>query len=327
MVENIEEEIGTHTGSLPKPELIVDKKNAMRKSFINLAIYVFIFAVILRIELIYGAALLIVLLFHELGHFLAMKFFNYSNPKLFTLPLLGSINADKEGNKITQRQMSIIILSGPLPGIIIGLLILLLNSHNPSERLEMLGNIFIGLNFFNLLPFMPLDGGRLLETLFTNHSYVIRIVFSVIAMAFLVLLAIEIANIFFLIIPATMIFELINETKNHRIREYLDEEHINYSTEYKNLPDKDYWLIRDCILLSFNKRYSMVTAGVHQYTIIESSLMQHVMAVLRTPIVSDLKIIGKLILILIFLAFLIAPIAYYIPQAIELMHTSATVNH
>ena len=31
------------------------------------------------------------------------------------------------------------------------------NYYYPNDRLEMLGNIFIGLNFFNLLPFMPFE--------------------------------------------------------------------------------------------------------------------------------------------------------------------------
>ena len=325
-MENIQEEIIEQSGFLAKPELIEDKKSWMRKTLFNLAIYIFIFLVILKIELIYGAALLIVLLIHELGHFLAMKYFNYSNPKLFTLPLLGSFNAGKENSTITQRQMSTIILAGPLPGIIIGMAMLITNNYYPSERLEMLGNIFVGLNFFNLLPFMPLDGGRLLETLFVNQNYVLRLVFTIISIAFLVLLAIQLRNIFFLIIPATMVLELISETKNQRIRDYLLQERINYNVDYKKLPDKDYWFIRDCILLSFNKRYAMVPAGEHKYTIIENSLMQHVIAIIRTPVIGDLKVIGKFLMLMVLIAFLIIPVMYYIPQAIELINTSHSLT-
>lgn len=322
-MENIQEDEFESTANtfLPKPELIEDKQKLLRKSLINLAIYIFIFLVVLQIELVYGAALLIVLLIHELGHFFAMKLFKFSQPNLFTLPLLASLVSKKENNTISQTKMSLIILAGPAPGIIIGLLLLLTHDYYPNERLEMLGNIFVGLNLFNLLPFMPLDGGRILEVLFVKQSHIIRLVFTIISIVFILLMAIYFRNIFFLIIPATMIFELISEVKNQRIREYLLQENINYTTEYKDLSNENYWLIRDCILLSFNKRYSMVQAGVHQYTIIEGSIMQHVISILRTPITNELKLVGKILMFLLFIGFIIAPILYYIPKAIELANS------
>jgi len=48
-----------------------------------------------------------------------MKAFNYSNVKLFVVPLLGAYVSGKKAT-ISQRQMSIIILAGPIPGLIIG---------------------------------------------------------------------------------------------------------------------------------------------------------------------------------------------------------------
>lgn len=318
IVENIEEEQinSDQQGILPKPLFVQDKKNWMRKSLISLGIYAFIFLVILKVEPIYGAALLIVLLMHELGHFFAMKAFNYSNPKLFVLPLLGAFDTGKT-SVITQRQMSIVILSGPVPGILIGLALLTGNHYYPNDRLEMLGNIFMGLNFFNLLPFMPLDGGRLLSTLFIDQNHIIRVVFTIISIMFLVLFTFVFQSLFFLIIPVSMVFELISEFKNQKIREYLLQEKINYVTEYSNLPDKDYWTIRDCIVLSFNRRYSMVKAGVHQYTLIEGNIMQHVISILKTPMAKDLKVLGKLIIFLIFCTFLCLPVMYYVPKVIE----------
>ena len=159
-------------GILPKPILEEDKKNWVRKSLISLAIYALLFKFIFDLELVYIAAVLVVLLIHEFGHFFAMKFFNYTNVKMFVLPHLG---AYVTGTKkiISQRQMSIVILAGPVPGILIGLVLLTLDMYYPNDKAQMLGNIFVGLNFFNLLPFMPLDGGRLLENLFINHNHTI----------------------------------------------------------------------------------------------------------------------------------------------------------
>lgn len=326
-MEDTEQQVDyNQEGVLPKPLFVQDKKNWMRKSLISLGIYAFIFLVILKVEPIYGAALLIVLLIHELGHFFAMKAFNYSNAKIFVLPLLGAIDTGKN-TVITQRQMSLVILAGPIPGILIGVGLLMLNNYYPNDRLEMLGNIFMGLNFFNLLPFMPLDGGRILSTLFINQNHIIRVVFTILSILFLVLFTFIFQSIFFLIIPVSMVFELIMEIKNEKIREYLIQENINYLTEYKDLKDKDYWLIRDCIILSFSRRYAMVKAGIHQYAIVEGSIVQHVISIIKTPMIKDLKIVGKIAVFLIFCAFLLIPIIYYVPRFLEAMHyLEPTIN-
>lgn len=305
---------------LPKPVLVQDEKNWMRKSLVSLAIYGVLFLFIFKTEPIYIAAVLVVLIIHEFGHFFAMKAFNYSDVKMFIIPLLGAYVTGKK-SIISQRQMSIIILAGPVPGIIIGLSMLLYTDFHPNDRIEMLGKIFLGLNFFNLLPFMPLDGGRILETLFINHNHALRVVFTSISILVLLLLAILFESLFFLIIPISMVFDLIMEIKNQKIRNYLVQENINYVTEYNDLPDNDYWTIRDCILLSFSKRYRGVQAGVHQYSVIEGGLIQHIVAVLKTPIIKDLKISGTLITFLIFCFFLLLPILYYIPKIVAAFFT------
>jgi Zn-dependent protease len=296
---------------LPKPILVQDKKNWVRKSIISLAIYAFLFYFIFNGDFSYIAAVLVVLLIHEFGHFFAMKAFNYSNVKLFVLPLLGAYVTGKK-SLISQRQMSIVILAGPVPGIIIGFCLLLSTFYYPNERLEMLGNIFFLLNLFNLLPFIPLDGGRLLETLFINHNHTIRIVFTIISIIALAVLAIITKSLLFLIIPVSMVFDLIMEIKNQKIREYLEQENINYTTDYNDLADKDYWTIRDCILLSFNKRYAGIQAGVHQYSVLEGGIIQHVVAVLKTPFIKDVHVLEKIGIIFTYILFLIVLPTIYI---------------
>lgn len=320
-VENFESEQENYSetsGVLPKPIVVQDKKNWIRKSLISLAIYAFLFKFIFNLEFIYIAAVLVVLLIHELGHFFAMKAFNYTNVKMFVLPMLGAYVTGTK-NIISQRQMSIVILAGPVPGILIGLGLLIFSNYLPNARIEMLGNIFIGLNFFNLLPFVPLDGGRLLETLFINHNHSIRVAFTIISIFFLLLFALLFKSLFFLIIPVSMIFDLVMEIKNQKIRDYLKLEHINYETDYNDLPDKHYWTIRDCLLLSFNKRYSGIQAGVHQYSPVEGGIIQHVSAILKTPIIKDLSVLGKIITMILFIIFLLLPVIYYVPKFLSMI--------
>ena len=295
---------------LPKPILEEDKKNWMRKSLISLVIYAVLFYGIFDSSISYMAALLVVLLIHELGHFFAMKLFNYKNVKLFFIPLLGAYVSGKK-LIISQRQMSIVILAGPVPGIIIGFCLFMVNFIYPSEPLMMLANIFLFLNLFNLLPFMPLDGGRLIEVLFLKQNHSIRIVFTIISILGLATFAIYNKSILFLIIPISMVFELIMEIKNQKIRNYLEAENINYNVNYIDLPDTDYWTIRDCVLLSFSKRYSGVQPGVHNYSMIEAGIINHISSILKTPFLRDVKWLEKSAIILTYIFFMIViPIIY-----------------
>lgn len=296
---------------LPKPILEENKKNWLRKSVISLVIYAFLFYTIFDKNISYMAGLLVVLLIHELGHFFAMKLFNYNNVKLFFIPLLGAYVSGKK-TVISQRQMSVVILAGPLPGIIIGFCLFLVDIFYPNEQMAMLANIFLFLNLFNLLPFMPLDGGRLIEVLFLKQNHNIRTFFTIISIVGLAIFSLTSQNLFFLIIPVSMTFELIMEIKNQKIRNYLITENINYTVSYNDLTDTNYWLIRDCILLSFSKRYGGVKAGVHNYSIIEAGIINHVSAVLKTPFLRDVKWLEKTAIILTYVFFMIIIPAIYV---------------
>lgn len=296
----------------PKPVPAEKQSGNLARSLTSLLIYAVLFYVIFDQNIAYIAAVLVVLLIHEFGHFFAMKLYNYQNIKLFIIPLLGAFVSGKK-HEVSQKQMSIIILAGPVPGIIIGTLLYILNKEYPNDTLRMLANVFIFINVFNLLPVFPLDGGRLLENLFIRNNHGIRMVFTILSIIFLVLLITYAGNFIMVIIPAVMIFELMNERKNQKIRDYLDQEKIGYHIDYNDLPDKNYWQIRDCILFSFQKKYNGVQPGVYQYSIVESILMNHVMAVLRPDFKHDLGIAGKLFFLLMYLFFTIGiPIALFI---------------
>lgn len=296
----------------PKPVVAEEQRNNVTRSLFSLLIYAVLFYFLFDRNIAYIAALLVVLLIHEFGHFFAMKLYNYQNVKMFIVPLLGAFVSGKK-QSVSQKQMSIIILAGPLPGIIIGTVLYILDKSNPNETVKMLANVFIFINIFNLFPVYPLDGGRLLENLFIKNNHGIRLVFTILSILFLITIITLSGNIIMVIIPAIMIFELINEIKNQKIRDYLDGERLQYHVEYNDLPDKNYWLIRDCILFSFQKKYGGVQPGQHSYSVIEPMLMQHVMKVLRPEFKSDLSVFMKVLFLLIYVFFLIGiPITLFI---------------
>lgn len=296
----------------PKPILIDNRGNNITRSLISLFIYALLFYFIFDQNVAYIAAVLLVLLVHEFGHFFAMKLYNYQNVKLFIIPMLGAYVSGKK-QSISQKQMSIILLAGPLPGLFIGFGLYFLNKELHNESLKMLANTFIFLNLFNLLPIYPLDGGRFLENLFIRNNYGIRLVFTVISILILFSLIVLTGSFLMLIVPVMMGIELYNEIRNQKIRDYLDQEKLNYYCEYNDLPDKNYWIIRDCILLSFQKKYASVQAGVYQYSPMESVLLQHVSAVLKTNFNNDLNGLQKaLFLLLYFFSLIGLPIVSYL---------------
>jgi stage IV sporulation protein FB len=294
----------------PKPILVDNKQNSITRSLISLLIYGVLFYLLFDRNIAYIAAVLLVIIVHELGHFMAMKTFQYSNVKLFIIPLFGGFVTGKK-QQVSQLQLSIIILAGPIPGIIIGTVLLFLNKSMPHEALKMLSNSFLFINIFNMLPVFPLDGGRLLETLFMKQNHIIRLVFNIISIMLLAGFALLTMQLILLFVPAMMAFELYNENKNHKIREYLHQEKLNYQIAYNELSDRAYWLIRDCILFSYPKKYPGIPAGQYQYSFAESIILQHVNTVLQTNLSLDLGAFKTVLVLITYILFLVGvPILY-----------------
>ncbi len=294
----------------PKPVMVEKKQNALRRSIISLAIYGILFYALFNQPIVYIAAILVVIIIHEMGHFIAMKIFNYSNVKIFILPLLGTFTSGKKQN-VSQTQLSLIILAGPIPGIIIGSILYFVNKDLQNETLKMLSNVFLVINLLNCLPFYPLDGGRLIETLFFKQNFAVRIAFGIISIMGLVALCLILKSPLMIIIPVFIAFELMNENKHQKIRDYLKQERINYFTDYTALPDKDYWLIRDCLLFSFPKKYISVKPGVYQYSIIEPILIKHITSILQVNLTYNLSILKQIFILLFYLASFIIPVIYF----------------
>ena len=293
----------------PKPVVIEKNQNALTRSLISLLIYAVLFYFLFNQNITYIAAILLVIIVHEMGHFLFMKLFNYSNVKIFIVPLLGAFTSGKK-QQVSQWQLSLIILAGPVPGILIGSLLFWLNKDLNNENLTMLSQVFLAINLLNCLPFHPLDGGRLVETLFFKDNYIIRLVFGIISIIAMLFIFLFLSSPFLLIVPVFVALELYNEHKHQKIRDYLRQERINYFTDYANLPDKDYWLIRDCLVLSFPKKYAGVTAGKHDYTPFEPLIIQHINAVLQVNLKLDLSVFKRIIMLLFYITLFVAPIVF-----------------
>ncbi len=126
--------------------------------------------------------LLVVLFIHELGHIAAMKAFGYRDLKILFLPFLGAVAMGRQKNVPTSARV-IVSLAGPIPGIVVGLagyaLVDLFGLEQVPFLHEFLATTLV-INFFNLLPIMPLDGGRVLHDLIFSRVPWLEATFSII---------------------------------------------------------------------------------------------------------------------------------------------------
>ena len=165
-------------GYPPKPELENKKGNVWIRSAVSLALYLLIGYYFFSANWALLLILTGIVIFHELGHFLAMKLFHYKELGIFFIPLLGAY-ASGTKREVSQTQSAIILLAGPLPGIIIGIILFILTKHQFAELaysdyrlLTETSALLIFLNILNLLPIYPLDGGQLLNRLFLDVQVV-----------------------------------------------------------------------------------------------------------------------------------------------------------
>ena len=166
-----------------------ERPASVRGNLILLALSLVLFVAAAALWLHWKASLLaivgVVLLFHEAGHFLAMRYFGYKNVRLFFIPFFGAATAGV-GTTAVGWQRVVVSLAGPVPGIALGFGLVWLGRALSNSLCHTAGYAFVLLNASNLLPLLPLDGGQVLnETVFSRHP-LLRAAFRVLAGAGLI---------------------------------------------------------------------------------------------------------------------------------------------
>ncbi|MBS0660887.1 MAG: site-2 protease family protein [Verrucomicrobia bacterium] len=114
------------------------------------------------------------LVFHELGHLVAMRLFGSRDTSLLFIPFLGGVALQNDRPATKPWQEVIMLLAGPVPGLVLGFALLGALLVLPAAALPswswMAVAVLLTLNAFNLLlPIAPLDGGQLLQTAFLGR--------------------------------------------------------------------------------------------------------------------------------------------------------------
>ncbi len=174
-----------------------------------------------------------VLLFHEAGHWVAMRIFKYRNLRMFFIPFFGAAVTGQNWN-VPGWKKALVSLAGPMPGIFLGAVLAVVTIFVKVAWLNKLAMILLVLNGINLLPVLPLDGGRVLHSiLFCRHRWM-DVAFRVMAM--LGLIGIAMMGSGQLMIPLIVIM-VITLPVAFKLAKVTDE--LRYADLPAPLPDED----------------------------------------------------------------------------------------
>lgn len=150
------------------------------------------------------AILVGVLFLHESGHLVGMRLFGFSDLRMFFLPFLGAAASGRKFGA-SAGEHAVVSLAGPVPGIVLAaaLLPFVESGHMRGEALPPVALTVITLvaiNTLNLLPILPMDGGRLFQSLLFQRMPVLDVVFQVLALGGIAWAAVQFGNPFWLLL-------------------------------------------------------------------------------------------------------------------------------
>ncbi len=301
----------------PKPGQEEKRGNVWVRSIASLVLYLLIGYYFFSANWILLLILTAIVIFHEFGHFLAMKLYNYKDLGIFFIPLLGAY-ASGTKREVSQKQSAIILLAGPMPGIIVGLALFFITNGRFEEMsyqtfglLRSTAGLLIFLNVLNLLPIYPLDGGQLLNRLFLDESKLIGKIFVVLSAAVLVWLALfGLGRPFYplLIFPAMMLLRLRTDTRFDELTKKIEEKGISLEKTYEEITDEEYWNIRNILIENNHPTFRNINPSPpYEYSDNEDKVVTAIENLLQRTVVQDLSWFGKLLIILIWIGSFAVP--------------------
>lgn len=256
-----------------------------------------------------------VVIIHELGHFIAMKLFRYKDLGIFFIPLLGAYVSGTK-REVSQKESAIILLAGPLPGIVLGIVFYMLWQQNSDLSVTgisfyTVSMMFLFINLINLLPIYPLDGGQLLNRVFFDEeSWLGRgyVLASAALLAWFAIFRIGMPyGIPLLIFPGMMLLRLFGDSKLNLVEKKIEAAGINLDTSYEELPDKDYWEMRNILVAEHPSFRDVTPAPPFEYSPREEKVMTTIQSLLHRHFIQDVSLAGKFVILLLCAAAFAAP--------------------
>lgn len=131
----------------------------------------FSLSAILILKLKFGAAFVVALLVHELGHVAALRILGHADARLRLVPLLTSVPISTTSTRTQAQEFFVTIMGAGFSLMpMVATLMLAQIIERPAPELASIffaiGSTIAALNFVSLLPLVPLDGGRCLRQIF-----------------------------------------------------------------------------------------------------------------------------------------------------------------
>jgi stage IV sporulation protein FB len=289
----------------PKPKLVErENKTNWAATVFSIVLFILVFMFMFSNEINFILALVIVLLIHEMGHFLMMKLFGYKNVRMLFIPLMGAfVHGKKE--RYSQKESLLVVGAGPFPGLIIGFLLMLFSQQFHSTLMFQSGLLFFFLNIVNLVPLDPLDGGQLFKLIVSRNQEKFLMFFSFISSLLIIGVGFSIDSILLMLFGFFMGFRVRALQKNLHFHQEMKEEEIPFVTTYKELSNKDFWKIKQIIIdkTPTLKKYIEYADSEE----IDTLMASQVNSVLVTPVKNDAGFLLKLLTISIWIASLVSP--------------------
>ena len=299
---------GEIPAEIPKPELEEpkNKMNVWLRSLGSLALFLVVGYFFFRHNWTWVMILTAVVIFHEMGHFFAMKVYKYQELGIFFIPLMGAYVSGKK-QEVSQKQSAVILLAGPLPGIILGLLSHFIAEQTDIYFFEKLAWILVFLNLLNLLPVYPLDGGQLLHRLFLDDYNILGKIFVIISAGLMIWVAINTAFYPLLFFPFMMLTRMVGDLQHERIEKKIEAEGIDLMKSYQELTPEEYWKIRSAVIKYYPQFKDVNPAPPYEISSKEDQIITTIQGLLQRSLTQDLSIGGKILILVIWVASFAAP--------------------
>ena len=189
---------------------MVKKKTTASIFSIHPLTYLFIFISFFTAKFKSIIIFMSLIIFHEIGHLLTAKLFNWKIDKIYIYPIGGITRFVDFINKPFYEELLVTIM-GPIFQIILSFFLARFN-----EGVLLFSNLLL---MFNLLPITPLDGGKILNILLSvlvPYKLSLKIVIICSYIFYLVLnyyIFFNIKSIFFIIVSFLLIFKIRDEDK------------------------------------------------------------------------------------------------------------------
>lgn len=251
--------------------------------------------------------LIVVLLIHELGHYIFMKKYDYENVRMLFIPLMGAFVQGRK-DKYSQKQGFIVTALGPFPGIIIGSILLIISVSYQSEWMVQWSFIFFFINILNLVPIDPLDGGQLFKLLINKKRDMFLMIFALISSLMLIGLGWLIDSWLMIAFGFLMGLRVRGMQRNYLIRKKLETEGINYVITYEELSNRNYVLIKNILLeeIPALKKYKQLEGEVS-----DDVMASHVNSVLLAPVSQDASLLFKIMIVISWMFLMFLPFFLY----------------